>query len=64
MTPLRILFIGNSHTYLHKMPWLLRAQAAARGGLPPVEPGQCTGNAVSLGWHWRQPETAARIADG
>jgi hypothetical protein len=62
MTPLRILFIGNSHTYLHKMPWILKALAAAHGGVRPVEPDQCTGNGVSLGWHWRNPDTRSRIA--
>jgi hypothetical protein len=61
---MRILFIGNSHTYLHKMPWILKALAAAHGDVRPVEPDQCTGNGVSLGWHWRSPDRRSRISAG
>jgi len=64
MDPLRILFIGNSHTYLHKMPWILCELAAAHGGVRTVKANQSTGNGVSLEWHWQNREMRARIAEG
>ena len=64
MDPLRILFIGNSHTYLHKMPWILCELAAVHEGVRPVEVDQCTGNGVSLEWHWHNPGTRGKIAEG
>ena len=62
MDPLRILFVGNSHTYLHKMPWILSELAAVREDVPPVQVDQCTANGVSLEWHWHCPDTRRRIA--
>lgn len=59
---LNVLFIGNSHTYLHKMPGMIAALAAAdhRGFSLNVQ--QCTGNGVNLAWHWHQPDTRHAIA--
>ncbi len=61
---LSLLFIGNSHTYLHKMPWVVSALAAAHGEVKNVAPEVCAGNGVSLEGHWRNPDTRGRIAAG
>jgi hypothetical protein len=46
----RVLFIGNSHTYLHYMPQLLTGLARSRGTTVLTE--QCIGEGASLAWHW------------
>lgn len=59
--PVRLLFIGNSHTYLHYMPQMLAALAAAAGGLAPLQAEQVTGQGASLKWHWHNPDTRALL---
>jgi len=58
---LNILFIGNSHTYLHNMPRMLAelVKAANKGFVLGVR--QCTGEGVSLEWHWKNPQTRETI---
>jgi hypothetical protein len=58
----RILFIGNSHTYLHHMPRLLTGLAQAKG--IEIFTEQSTGEGASLAWHWNRPETKDLIARG
>ena len=50
----RILFIGNSHTYLHYMPQLLAGLAQFKGRKVITE--QSIGEGVSLAWHWKDSE--------
>ncbi len=59
---LKILFIGNSHTYLNYMPQLLSAlvDAADRGVALYVD--QCTGEGADLEWHWNNPTSRDAIA--
>lgn len=47
---MRILFVGNSHTYLHYMPHLLTGLARLRGRTVLTE--QSIGEGASLAWHW------------
>ena len=58
----RILFIGNSHTYLHYMPLLLTCLAEGRG--QKISTHQSTGEGASLAWHWKRPETGVLMAEG
>ncbi|MBT8369641.1 MAG: hypothetical protein KJO34_01680 [Deltaproteobacteria bacterium] len=59
---LKVLFIGNSHTYFNFMPQMLvlMVKAAKHGFSLEVE--QCTGKGVSLEWHWNNPTTRKTIA--
>jgi len=52
---MRILFIGNSHTYLHYMPQLLTELARLRGRT--IVTGQSIGEGASLAWHWKRTAT-------
>ena len=58
----RILFIGNSHTYLHYMPRLLSSLAKGRGHA--ISTQQSIGEGASLAWHWNRPETSQLIMEG
>jgi len=58
----RILFIGNSHTYLHYMPLLLSTLAKGRG--QEIFTHQSTGEGASLEWHWNRQETSELITEG
>lgn len=58
----RILFIGNSHTYLHYMPQLLAGLAEKQSKTIYTE--QITGEGAGLEWHWQRCETRERIERG
>jgi hypothetical protein len=57
----RILFIGNSHTYLHYMPRLLSELAKQKG--QTLSTHQSIGEGASLEWHWNRPETGELVAE-
>jgi hypothetical protein len=59
-----VLFIGNSHVYMHFMPLMLEelVKASDRGGNLVAE--QCTGEGVSLEWHWKNQATRDMLASG
>jgi len=50
--PLRILFVGNSYTYVNDLPAMIVALAAADRGAPPVEPSRVLMGGAHLQWHW------------
>jgi len=57
MTTDKVLFIGNSQTYLHYMPQMV-LQLAQFADLPSgLEVAQSTGKGVGLQWHWSNPGT-------
>jgi hypothetical protein len=58
---LNVLFIGNSHTYLHYMPQMLvkLAEGAGRGIALHVD--QVTGERAALQWHWNNTPTREKI---
>jgi len=60
----RILFIGNSHTYLHYMPRMLEQLARAAGYRKRLRTEQVTGRGAGLEWHWNNPATRHMITDG
>jgi len=57
MKSYQILFIGNSHTYLHYMPRMLEQLAEAAGNQKKLRTDQITGRGASLKWHWNQRAT-------
>ena len=54
---MHVLFIGNSHVYMHFMPLMLEELAKASGRGVTLAAEQCTGEGVSLKWHWNNPAT-------
>ena len=59
-----VLFIGNSHVYMHFMPLMLEelVKTSDRGVNLVAE--QCTGEGVSLEWHWNNPATRDMLTSG
>jgi hypothetical protein len=61
-TSLRLLFIGNSLTYLNDVPALVAA--LGRANRRPLVCEQVTAPDLSLEDHWRQGEAGRRITRG
>ncbi|MCP4689495.1 MAG: hypothetical protein GY859_15685 [Desulfobacterales bacterium] len=59
MSGVKVLFIGNSHTYLHYMPEMVERLAEAGGDELTVR--QVTGEGVGLKWHEANQETKEAI---
>lgn len=58
---IRVLFIGNSHTYLHHMPRMVERLATVDGSDRKVLTEQVTGEGVDLAWHWNNLSTRQHI---
>ena len=58
---MNVLFLGNSHTYLHYMPQMLLelVKAEDRGFALSVD--QITGEGASLQWHWENASTLQKV---
>jgi hypothetical protein len=54
---MNVLFIGNSHVYMHFMPIMLMELVKAAGQGAALVAEQCTGEGVSLEWHWKNQAT-------
>jgi hypothetical protein len=61
---INVLFIGNSHTYLNYMPWMLTALVDAEDRGFKLKAEQSTGKGVKLEWHWNNPTTREIITTG
>ena len=60
---MKILFVGNSHTYCNALPFQVRELInAAPGVTPPCEAYMCTTGGRSLDWHSREVGTLHSIA--
>jgi hypothetical protein len=59
-----ILFIGNSHVYMHFMPLMLEELVKASDLGVSLVSEQCTGEGVSLQWHWKNQDTRDMIVSG
>ena len=57
----RILFIGNSHTYLHYMPQMLGQLVSAGNCDFELEADQSVGEGASLEWHWNSRSTRHKM---
>jgi hypothetical protein len=62
VTATKVLFIGNSHTYLHYMPQMVLQLSQSADLSRGLEVAQSTGKGVSLKWHWSNPGTRELIA--
>jgi hypothetical protein len=58
---LKVLFIGNSHTYLHYMPQMLLGLAKAEKRGFGLEVDQSIGDGVNLAWHWNSDLTRRKM---
>ena len=58
---MNVLFIGNSHTYLHYMPQMLVELANAAGKGIRLNADQITGEGAGLQWHWNNAATREKI---
>ncbi|MBW2593645.1 MAG: hypothetical protein JRE58_11740 [Deltaproteobacteria bacterium] len=63
MKSYRILFIGNSHTYLHYMPQMLEQLAEAAGNQRKLQTVQITGEGAGLQWHWKNRAARNMLSD-
>lgn len=61
--PLRLLFLGNSLTYVHDVPQLVVRMSAAAGRAPPTVVMRAAAN-LGLEDHWNDPATRALLASG
>ena len=56
---MKILFIGNSHTFCNGLPYQVRELLHL--GNPDVYVTMCATGGMTLGWHAEQPETQMAI---
>jgi len=61
---MNVLFIGNSHTYLHYMPQMLAELARAADIGFPLNIEQITGEGAGLQWHWHNSPSRDKIRSG
>jgi hypothetical protein len=60
---LKVLFLGNSHTYLHYMPRTLVGLVKAENSGFDLEVDQRVGEGVSLEWHWNDKRSRRRMRE-
>jgi hypothetical protein len=60
--PLRVLFIGNSYTYVNDLPRMLARIAATAGTPPAITTDQVVQGGATLHDHWNDGVAQARIA--
>ena len=60
----RILFVGNSYTYVNELPDVLRAMASSADPPVTIETEKCTGGGTTLERHWADEKLHKRIAAG
>lgn len=59
---MKVLFIGNSHTFVHYVPARVKAFCESRG--KPVEPVMLTHPGMGLDWHLGQSQTYFNLMCG
>ncbi len=59
---MRVLFVGNSHTFCNALPWQVAALAASIGA--PIDVTMLTVGGMSLEWHRGQPMTLDALRFG
>lgn len=60
----RILFVGNSYTYVNELPDVLRTMASSADPPVTIETEKCTGGGTTLERHWADESLRKRIATG
>jgi hypothetical protein len=63
-TALRVLFIGNSYTYVNDLPGMLARIAATAGTGPAISTDEVVEGGATLWDHWSNGLAQARIAEG
>lgn len=58
---IRILFVGNSHTYFNYMPQMLAHLVAAESHGVDLVVDQVTGEGAGLAWHWQNEHSRNSI---
>ncbi|MGQ9854612.1 MAG: hypothetical protein ACUVTG_14580, partial [Candidatus Oleimicrobiaceae bacterium] len=58
---MRIIFIGNSHTYVNGLPYQVREMVNRLKGTGWCETWMVTAGGKSLAWHAEQPNTILNI---
>lgn len=58
---INVLFIGNSHTYLHYMPQMFGELARTTDSDYQLKIDQITGEGAALQWHWDNSSTRDKI---
>ena len=61
---MNVLFIGNSHTYLHYMPQMLGELVRAADSAFKLNIDQITGEGAGLQWHWNNSPSRDKIRSG
>ncbi|OKH56108.1 hypothetical protein NIES2130_25615 [Scytonema sp. HK-05] len=59
--PLRVLFIGNSYTYVNDLPWLTQQLSVSAGETRTLETDMVTVGGATLKSHWERGEALRRI---
>jgi len=62
--PMRVLFVGNSYTYGHKLPQVVASLAAADKDVRPMEVKMVASGGKNLVWHAKNKATLDAIAAG
>ncbi|HKP60422.1 MAG TPA: hypothetical protein VJV78_27035 [Polyangiales bacterium] len=62
--PLRVLFVGNSHTFMHDMPRMVQQLAAAAQDARPFEVGMVTTGGATLADHLQKADVPGPLAAG
>ena len=60
---MKVLFLGNSHTYYHQMPLMVEALSESSDG-PTIETEESTGGGVDFQWHWNQRRSRSLVERG
>ena len=61
---LRVLFIGNSYTYVNDLPGMLARTAATAGTPPAITTDSVTEGGATLSTHWSEGIAQTRINEG
>lgn len=62
--PLRVLFVGNSYTYVNDLPWLVGQLASSAGGARRLETGMVAEGGATLRSHWEGGRALEAIRAG
>jgi hypothetical protein len=60
----RVLFVGNSYTFVNDLPAVLHGLAVASGDSPAIEVSSVTVGGATLQTQWQGPDAQAAIAKG
>ena len=59
---MRVLFIGNSHTFANGLPYQVREMVDAAAGRGKCQAWMCAAGGQSLAWHAEEPGTLVNLA--